>query len=190
MLAPWVVDEMETANLRDRRLNRRWNLIVDQLGRRPVASIPAACDGYAEMTATYRFLDNEKVSFEEVLDPPLLHASTPEGTGLGTLEAMAWVRDEETPSCSKLSSAQRVRVGRAADRVKAGSNVLARPVRAKLDAPSSSAGSCSTRYNLLLHDLGTVITQVLGCCTLSGCMVFTDSLAPGAPRDPGLRNEW
>ncbi len=52
-----------------------------------------------------------------------------------------------------------------------------RQVRAKLDAPSSSAGSCSTRYNLLLHDLGTVITHVLGCCTLPGCMILVDSPA-------------
>jgi hypothetical protein len=157
MLAPWVVQEMKTASLKDKRLNKRLDMILDQLARRPMASIPAACGGYAETKATYRFFDNDKVSFEEVLEPHvqatrhrvseqptvvvaqdtsemdltrpeqqikgagpldgssrrgvllhLLHAFTPDGTALGTLQAVAWARDEETPSCSKLSSAQRV----------------------------------------------------------------------------------
>ena len=159
MLAPWVIEEMETAKLKDKRLNRRLELILDQLGRRPRASIPAACGGYAETAAAYRFFDNERVSFEGVLEPHiestrrriaeqpvvvvaqdtteldltrpeqqvvgagpldgsprrgvllhLLHAFTPDGTALGTLEAVAWARDEETPSCSKLSSAERVAI--------------------------------------------------------------------------------
>jgi Transposase DNA-binding/Transposase Tn5 dimerisation domain len=69
MLAPWVVEEMKTASLRDKRLNARMMMILDQLGSRPTGSIPNACGGYAETTAAYRFFDNDRVTFEEVLQP-------------------------------------------------------------------------------------------------------------------------
>ena len=69
MLAPWVTDEMKTADLKDRRLNRRLNRLLSQLAAHPTASIPAACGGHAEMTAAYRFLDNPKVGFDTVLRP-------------------------------------------------------------------------------------------------------------------------
>jgi hypothetical protein len=69
MLAPWVVDEMKTASLRDKRLNARMMMILDQLGSRPTGSIPNACGGYAETTAAYRFFDNDRVTFEDVLQP-------------------------------------------------------------------------------------------------------------------------
>jgi hypothetical protein len=39
------------------------------LGERPSASIPAACGGFNETTAAYRFFDNEKVTFDGVLAP-------------------------------------------------------------------------------------------------------------------------
>jgi hypothetical protein len=39
------------------------------LGKRPTESIPAACRGKAEIKAAYRFFDNEKVTFEEVIQP-------------------------------------------------------------------------------------------------------------------------
>jgi hypothetical protein len=69
MLAPWVLDELKTADLNDKRLNKRFLEIADQLGKRPTGSIPAACGGAAEMVAAYRFFDNEKVTFEKVLQP-------------------------------------------------------------------------------------------------------------------------
>jgi hypothetical protein len=69
MLSPWAVDEMKTADLADQRLNRRLTQILSLLGQRPTASIPGACGGHAEMTATYRFYDNEKATFEKVLEP-------------------------------------------------------------------------------------------------------------------------
>jgi hypothetical protein len=69
MLAPWAVDEMGSADLADQRLNRRLTQILSLLGQRPTASIPGACGGHAEMTATYRFYDNEKATFEKVLEP-------------------------------------------------------------------------------------------------------------------------
>lgn len=69
MLAPWAVEEMQTADLNDKRLNKRLTLILSQLGARPTASIPAACGGWAETTAAYRFIDNDNATFDTVLQP-------------------------------------------------------------------------------------------------------------------------
>jgi len=69
MLAPWVVDEMKTANLGDKRLNARLAQVLSQLAARPTVSIPAACGGRAEMVAAYRFCENENTSFGSVLQP-------------------------------------------------------------------------------------------------------------------------
>jgi hypothetical protein len=147
-LAPWVVDEMTSVDLKDQRLNRRVQQILSQLAGQPTASIPAACGGHAEMTAAYRFFDNDKVSFDGVLRPHLdatrtriaarpvvllvpdtteidltrperqvrgggpldggggtrrgafvhlMHAFTPDGTPLGTVQAIPWARDDDKP---------------------------------------------------------------------------------------------
>jgi hypothetical protein len=69
MLASWAVDELKTAELHDKRLNKRFAEVLSQLAGRPTASIPAACGGRAEMVAAYRFCENEKTSFEAVLQP-------------------------------------------------------------------------------------------------------------------------
>lgn len=69
MLAPWIMDEVGAAKLNDERLNKRLQLILSQLAARPTASIPTACGGNAETNAAYRFFDNEKVSFDGILQP-------------------------------------------------------------------------------------------------------------------------
>lgn len=67
MLAPWVIEEMKDTDLHDKRLNRRLEKILSDLGDRPTASIPAACGGRSEMVAAYRFFDNDAVTPEEIL---------------------------------------------------------------------------------------------------------------------------
>ena len=67
MLAPWIMDEVKTAKLGDKRLNARFGEVLSQLAARPTASIPAACGGRAEMVAAYRFCENENTSFDSVL---------------------------------------------------------------------------------------------------------------------------
>jgi hypothetical protein len=67
MLAPWVIAEMKTAELNDKRLNDRLREVLSQLADRPTASIPAACGGRAEMVAAYRLFDNDKATFDNVL---------------------------------------------------------------------------------------------------------------------------
>jgi hypothetical protein len=69
MTAAWVNEELKDVNLNDSRLNDRMGHVLDQLGGHPHASIPAACGGWAETQAAYRFFDNQKVSFEGLLEP-------------------------------------------------------------------------------------------------------------------------
>jgi len=159
MVVPWVLREMKTADLHDERLTNRLMEVLTQLGEHPTASIPAACGGHAETTAAYRLFDNERATFEAILEPhgdatrrriasqpvvllaqdtseidvtrpeeqmvgagPLdngarwgaflhpLHAFTPDGTPLGTVHAMAWVRDEAAERSRSLSRAQRAAI--------------------------------------------------------------------------------
>ncbi|MGA9206775.1 MAG: IS4 family transposase [Terriglobales bacterium] len=69
MLAPWAGEEMKTADLPDKRLNERLAIVLSQLAGQPTASIPAACGGYAETAAAYRLFENERLCFEDVLQP-------------------------------------------------------------------------------------------------------------------------
>jgi len=69
MLAPWASEEMKTVDLPDKRLNERLTIVLSQLAGQPTASIPAACGGYAETAAAYRLFENERLSFEDVLQP-------------------------------------------------------------------------------------------------------------------------
>lgn len=143
MIASWVVEELKTTYFKDSRLNTRFEEVLDALAKKPSCSIPAASRGLNEMTATYRFFDNKKVTFETVLKPhrdqtlarvaaqpvailaqdtteidvtrpeqqmtgagPMdagprrgvflhpLYAFTPDGTPLGTVEAITWARDD------------------------------------------------------------------------------------------------
>lgn len=65
----WAREEMATADLGDRRLDERLALVLERLGSHPRLSIPAACGGWAETVAAYRFLGNAKATFEGVLAP-------------------------------------------------------------------------------------------------------------------------
>ena len=69
MLAPWAVEEAAGATFGDKRLDDRFSILLSELGDRPTLSIPAACGGRAEMKAAYRFFDNDKVTFEKVIEP-------------------------------------------------------------------------------------------------------------------------
>jgi Transposase DNA-binding/Transposase Tn5 dimerisation domain/Transposase DDE domain len=69
MAHAWASDEMKTAALNDKRLNDRLREVLSQLAARPTASIPAACGGRAEMDGAYRLFDNEKATFENILQP-------------------------------------------------------------------------------------------------------------------------
>jgi hypothetical protein len=69
MLAPWVIEEMKTVDLKDKRLDNRLCEVLSQLADHPTASIPEACGGFAETAAAYRLFDNDNASLESVLQP-------------------------------------------------------------------------------------------------------------------------
>ncbi|BCU06380.1 transposase DNA-binding-containing protein [Allochromatium tepidum] len=66
---PALAAELETIDLGDQRLNRRARQVLETLGAKPTASIPAACGGRKETRAVYRLLRQERVSAERVLAP-------------------------------------------------------------------------------------------------------------------------
>lgn len=69
MAQGWAMDEFKTVDLKDKRLNERLLEVLSQLATHPTASIPAACGGRAEMEAAYRLFDNEKTTFNNILQP-------------------------------------------------------------------------------------------------------------------------
>jgi hypothetical protein len=68
-ITDWVVEEMEGVDLGDKRLHKRLLLILQRMFDSPVASLKAACRGWAETIATYRFLDNEQITEASILEP-------------------------------------------------------------------------------------------------------------------------
>ena len=65
----WGEEEFKGIELGDERLNRRAVLLLERLAQKPSASIPGACESWAETAAAYRFLRNEEVSWDRVLAP-------------------------------------------------------------------------------------------------------------------------
>jgi hypothetical protein len=65
----WIEAEVKGADFGDERLNRRYEVLLDRLSDKPGLSIPAACGGWAETVAAYRFFDNAKTDAASVLQP-------------------------------------------------------------------------------------------------------------------------
>jgi len=68
-MCDWAKEEAKTADLGDERLNNRFAIILEQLGSKPQLSIPTACGGWSEAIAAYRFFNNAKTTFEQILKP-------------------------------------------------------------------------------------------------------------------------
>jgi hypothetical protein len=106
----WVENEIKTINLGDARIDARMEKILNELGDKPSYSIPQACGSWGETIAAYRFFDNSKVNFDNVLachkqatleriktqkvvllpqdTTELIHVKTKEAkAGLGTIKA-------------------------------------------------------------------------------------------------------
>jgi hypothetical protein len=65
----WIVDELETVDLPDARLNDRLALLLDRLSANPSASLPQACKGRTELEAAYCFFKNPRTNENNVLAP-------------------------------------------------------------------------------------------------------------------------
>ena len=64
-----IATELDGIDLGDKRLNDRSRRIIETLGANPDASCNAACDGWSDTLAAYRFFDNKSVQPEDILKP-------------------------------------------------------------------------------------------------------------------------
>lgn len=64
-----IADELEGIDFKDKRLATRSKKVLNALAQNPEASVNAACDGWSDTQAAYRFFDNKAVSPEEILKP-------------------------------------------------------------------------------------------------------------------------
>jgi hypothetical protein len=65
----WAKKELLGINLGDERLNKRSVKLLASLAAKPSASIPAACGGWSETLAAYRFFGQEDMTWRDILQP-------------------------------------------------------------------------------------------------------------------------
>lgn len=63
----WIKGEMEGCQFSDERLGQRARKLVEQIAAMVGASIPAACQDWANTKAAYRFFSNQSVREQEIL---------------------------------------------------------------------------------------------------------------------------
>jgi hypothetical protein len=63
----WVEQEVAGAQMKDQRLKARLGQVLSQLSHEPERSIAAACKQWGDVLGAYRFFDNDRVGFEDVL---------------------------------------------------------------------------------------------------------------------------
>ena len=65
----WADDEFREIDLGDKRRDRRAVRLIERLAERPTASIPGACNGWAETQAAYRLLSGDEYDWMDMLEP-------------------------------------------------------------------------------------------------------------------------
>jgi hypothetical protein len=65
----WADEEFRGIDLGDKRRDSRAIRLVERLAEQPTASIPGACNGWAETQAAYRFLAGEEYDWMDILEP-------------------------------------------------------------------------------------------------------------------------
>jgi Transposase DNA-binding len=63
----WLNRESAQSNFRDQRLKKRFKMLLDRLWKGMGETIPLACVDWANTKAAYRFLDNDRVSEQDIL---------------------------------------------------------------------------------------------------------------------------
>ena len=66
-LKKWSEEEIKNSNFLDKRLDRRFKIMIEQLWNSLGRPIPYACQDWANTKAAYRFLANDKVTEEKIL---------------------------------------------------------------------------------------------------------------------------
>lgn len=65
----WTEQEFAGLDLGDGRLNKRAKILMERFTANPTASIPMACESWAETCAAYRFLGNPDVDWRDMMAP-------------------------------------------------------------------------------------------------------------------------
>jgi hypothetical protein len=65
----WADEEFRGIDLGDARRNGRAARLLERFAERPTASIPGACNGWAETQAAYRFLGADGYDWLDILEP-------------------------------------------------------------------------------------------------------------------------
>ena len=65
----WVDEEFESLDLGDLRRDRRAKELLNRFAALPTASIPGACDDWAQTIGAYRFFGNERIAWRDMLQP-------------------------------------------------------------------------------------------------------------------------
>lgn len=65
----WIIEETQSANFGDKRLNKRYGHLLNSFASAPNKSIPGAFKSWKETIAAYRFFNNENVTSNEIISP-------------------------------------------------------------------------------------------------------------------------
>ena len=71
MTSGWVIKEMSSLDIGDKRLNVRLIKVLSKVAEQPQNSLPQVFRGHAEIQAAYRLFSNELVNEEKVISPHL-----------------------------------------------------------------------------------------------------------------------
>lgn len=63
----WVSGETSGARMKDQRLKARLAQVLSRLSKDPERSIPVACKQWRDVLGAYRFFDNDRVTFADIL---------------------------------------------------------------------------------------------------------------------------
>lgn len=65
----WAAEEFVDLDLGDKRLNRRLVKLAETFARQPLPAIPAACGGWADTQAAYRFFSQTRFDWRDIMAP-------------------------------------------------------------------------------------------------------------------------
>lgn len=68
-MSEWVEREFDTADLGDKRLDKRLKQILTRLWEAPTVSIKSAFRGWKEVMGAYRFFDNAQTTVASIHEP-------------------------------------------------------------------------------------------------------------------------
>lgn len=107
----WAEHEFGGADLGDLRLTRRLVAIAGRFMEKPLASIPQSMAAWAEAKGAYRFMDNEKVEPDAILEPHRLRtteraAEHPVVLAVGDTTTLDYTAHPKTTGLGPLSDLQ------------------------------------------------------------------------------------